>query len=159
MELGPSNTEPVQWWSQRIGNNMRNLLSYIVENDSRKEKIGQLKDTTISILRVISQAADFIRAYVNRSTASRWFCFIWIIPSWILRTEKLWDAHFHGSRLTEFKSTFANLKEDFEKSRNFQTYFDIYHIRENLDQLVKYGQLKIGENVQFSISWRLINMC
>ena len=72
----------------------------------------------------------------------------------MLRTGKLWDVHFCGSRLTEFKGTFANLKEDFEKSRNFQTYFDIYHIREDLDQLVKYEQLKIGENIRFSISWR-----
>jgi len=66
----------------------------------------------------------------------------------MFRTGKLWDAQFCGSKLNEFKDTFAGLKEDFEKSRNFQTYFDIYQIRENLDQLVKLEHLKLGECVQ-----------
>jgi hypothetical protein len=68
----------------------------------------------------------------------------------MFRTGKLWDAHFRGSKLNEFKDTFASLKEDFEKSRNFQTYFDIYQIRENLDQLLTLEQQRLGETIHCS---------
>jgi hypothetical protein len=61
---------------------------------------------------------------------------------------RLWSAQWRGSKLKKFKDTFSNLKDDFEKSRNFQTYFDIYQIRENLDNLMKYEQLALGETIQ-----------
>jgi hypothetical protein len=54
-----------------LGEDMCDLLSYIVENEERKKKITTLKNTTISILRAMSQAARFMEMYLARGTAGR----------------------------------------------------------------------------------------
>jgi hypothetical protein len=51
---------------EELGDCIRDLLSYIVADESRKEKIAQLNLTIMSILRAISQAVEFITSYVDR---------------------------------------------------------------------------------------------
>jgi hypothetical protein len=55
-----------------LGDCIRDLLSYIVEDQSRKDKIGQLNLTIISILRAISQAVEFITSYADQKTPGRY---------------------------------------------------------------------------------------
>jgi hypothetical protein len=54
-----------------LGVDICDLLSYILENEDRKKKITVLKNTTISILRAISQAAGFMETYLARGTAGK----------------------------------------------------------------------------------------
>jgi hypothetical protein len=54
-----------------LGADICDLLSYILENEDRKKKITVLKNTTISILRAISQAAVFMETYLARGTAGK----------------------------------------------------------------------------------------
>lgn len=50
----------------KLGDCVCDLLSYIVENESRKKQIRHLNQTMISILRAVSQAVWFIRSYADR---------------------------------------------------------------------------------------------
>jgi hypothetical protein len=125
-----------------------NLLSYIVENESRREKIGHLQLTMISILRAISQAVEFIRSYADRNALGRYSLLLSNHNLPTIRAGRLWGAQWRGSKLKDFKDTFSKLKDDFEKSRNFQTYFDIYQIRENFANLLECEQLALGKTIQ-----------
>jgi hypothetical protein len=58
---------------------------------------------------------------------------------------KLWESQVRRSKLDEFKQTFIALKKNFEQSNNLQMYFDVYHIRENLDVLIELGQQTMSE--------------
>jgi hypothetical protein len=50
---------------------MNYILSFLVENESRN-KLIPLKNTTISILNAISQAAAFIEDYLGRNVVGEW---------------------------------------------------------------------------------------